>query len=1043
MHASQRRSLAGLPTALAVLAAFAFVAVAPRTTVAKAAVAAPTYNWTSTGVQPRVGVIAFDDAAGSAVLFGGSSGSPYLADTWTWDGTSWTPRNSTPSPSNRYAPVMAYDPDSQTVILFGGEGDNGDLNDTWSWDGTNWTQLSPPNSPPARDSAAMTYDAATGSLVLFGGQDGGALRDTWTWKGGTWTQQDPISPPPGVAGAGGPTMADDVDSAKVLLLTQSCSGTPISCSGDTWSYDVSTSTWTDLGALVEPGLGARMVYDAAIGHVVLFGGRGCNPLCHGGPLLNGTWTWDDTSSSWVKQTLTTSPPARWTHAMVYDPVRQQVFVFGGCCVTSPADPNGTTFADPMGDWWTWDGGTGGWTQGGATASPPPRDFPSMAFDATRQNVVVFGGENGASRADTWTWDGANWTQQSPATSPSSRLDAAMADDPTNHQLVLFGGSTAQDTGTVIGGTWTWDGGAHEWTHQSPADSPAARQGAGMAYDPGTNGVVLFGGEGPNCPGSVPYCDDTWTWDGGTGQWTRQDPQHHPSPRSHFSMAYDAATGQVVLFGGEGCQDRPGALCDDTWIWTGNDWLEQVPTASPPPRYLASMAYDPTNQDVVLFGGLCAGDAFCPPDTWVWDGYDWSQLPTLATPPARYGGGMAFDPTGDAVLFGGWVQDPGADSGSFSFGAKPAVVRILGTPGGTVVTPNPVSSTHPLRTSVTVGTTAGGGLVSVAQPTPNVAPPAAVRFLQAQADVKAPHSKPAAPVTLTFTLDASLVGNRSAVNVFRSTVTRHPAQVGHCSTPGVLSPNPCISSQTRTASGGLRVIVLTTSASASWNFGVPGVSLTVARQGTGTGIVTSQPWGVSCGSVCRAGFPSGAVVTLKAFAAAGSVFTHWAGACAGGTCKLTMSAARAVTAKFVHRPDASIKLPSDSRYRGVGVYNGTGRHQTRSVKAKRTTTKTFDIAVRNAGTGVDGFRIKGGGGTTRFKVVYFAGRTGRTNITSAVEAGTYKLRYLAPNETHYIRMLVTVKDTAKPGTAFKRLVTARSLLAGVADDVVRGVVDVVR
>ena len=70
----------------------------------------------------------------------------------------------------------------------------------------------------------------------------------------------------------------------------------------------------------------------------------------------------------------------------------------------------------------------------------------------------------------------------------------------------------------------------------------------------------------------------------------------------------------------------------------------------------------------------------------------------------------------------------------------------------------------------------------------------------------------------------------------------------------------------------------------------------------------------------------------------------------------MSAQRSASARFVHRPDASIKMSSDGKYRGVGVYNATGMHQTRTVKAKRTTTKTFVIAVRNAGSAGDGFRL---------------------------------------------------------------------------------------
>jgi hypothetical protein len=74
----------------------------------------------------------------------------------------------------------------------------------------------------------------------------------------------------------------------------------------------------------------------------------------------------------------------------------------------------------------------------------------------------------------------------------------------------------------------------------------------MAYDAATGTVVLFGGFA---------FGDTWTWDGTT--WTQQAPPAHPSARSAASMAYDAATGTVVLFGGS--RQINGARAG-TWTW---------------------------------------------------------------------------------------------------------------------------------------------------------------------------------------------------------------------------------------------------------------------------------------------------------------------------------------------------------------------------------------------------------------------------------------------------------------------------------------------
>ncbi len=75
-------------------------------------------------------------------------------------------------------------------------------------------------------------------------------------------------------------------------------------------------------------------------------------------------------------------------------------------------------------------------------------------------------------------------------------------------------------------------------------------------------------------------------------------------------------------------------------------------------------------------------------------------------------------------------------------------------------------------------------------------------------------------------------------------------------------------------------------------------LAVAKSGTGTGTVTSVPSGINCGGTCSANYNSGTSVTLTPAAANGSAFIGWSGACTGsGTCTVTMSAARNVTATF--------------------------------------------------------------------------------------------------------------------------------------------------
>lgn len=74
--------------------------------------------------------------------------------------------------------------------------------------------------------------------------------------------------------------------------------------------------------------------------------------------------------------------------------------------------------------------------------------------------------------------------------------------------------------------------------------------------------------------------------------------------------------------------------------------------------------------------------------------------------------------------------------------------------------------------------------------------------------------------------------------------------------------------------------------------VLGFGLTITKSGSGSGIVTDPTNGINCGVDCSEPFAVGALVTLTAVAAPGSVFIGWSGnGCSGtGTCVVTITAA---------------------------------------------------------------------------------------------------------------------------------------------------------
>src|SRR5437867_3949488 len=106
------------------------------------------------------------------------------------------------------------------------------------------------------------------------------------------------------------------------------------------------------------------------------------------------------------------------------------------------------------------------------------------------------------------------------------------------------------------------------------------------------------------------------------------------------------------------------------------------------------------------------------------------------------------------------------------------------------------------------------------------------------------------------------------------------------------------------------LTLTADTTVTARFNVRRVTLSVSRQGTGGGTVTSSPAGIDCGTACAATYDSGSVVTLTATPAANATFDGWTGGgCAGtGPCTLTLTANTTVTARFsVRRFTLSVTL----------------------------------------------------------------------------------------------------------------------------------------
>jgi len=289
-----------------------------------------------------------------------------------------------------------------------------------------------------------------------------------------------------------------------------------------------------------------------------------------------------------------------------------------------------------------------WVRATAPGEPPRLTFHGMAYHERSGRLVVFGGRRGwapyGASGTTWEWDGRTWLERDPAGSPAAREGLAMAYDAARGRIVLFGGA-AESSGacgspetTMCSDTWEWDGVG--WGRHTPDRVPPARAQAALAYDAARGRTILFGGE-RFIPNGVGYLGDTWEWDGET--WTERVLAEGPSARFGHALAYDPVRERVVLFGG----DDGGVMLADTWEWDGDSWQQAEPRESPRSRRFHALAWDGRHESLLLYAGNDGGPF---DDTWRYDGETWTRLQPPLSPLARAGHAAAWD--GEQVVVGG-------------------------------------------------------------------------------------------------------------------------------------------------------------------------------------------------------------------------------------------------------------------------------------------------------------------------------------------------------------------------------------------------------
>jgi hypothetical protein len=237
----------------------------------------------------------------------------------------------------------------------------------------------------------------------------------------------------------------------------------------------------------------------------------------------------DDPPTWAPIVATgTGPAERYGHSAVYDATHDQMIVFGG---RTPSLSNET---------WALQFATNPptWQKLSPTGSLPGGRLEHVAIlDQPRNRMVIYGGTGNQRYADVWTLSlGATpaWTLAIFASSIGSLTGAVAAFDGAADRMVVFSGYTSTSYPTEL---FALDLATMTWTTPATSPQPGSRWLAAFAFDPATRRGILHGG----VVSTSPSLGDTWELTmSPSPAWTHLPPSPPAAPT--LSSPPDGATG---------------------------------------------------------------------------------------------------------------------------------------------------------------------------------------------------------------------------------------------------------------------------------------------------------------------------------------------------------------------------------------------------------------------------------------------------------------------------------------------------------------------
>lgn len=268
-----------------------------------------------------------------------------------------------------------------------------------------------------------------------------------------------------------------------------------------------------------------------------------------------------------------------------------------------------------------------WTNLTSTLSLAPKErLTQMTWDSSDGYVVLFGGISpGAEQTDTWTFANGTWTNITASTTgaPPSVYLGGMAFDPASGKVVLFGGVSIL-TSTTVNYTWTYH--AKTWTNITSTlhTAPSPRALFSMTTDTTNGEILLFGGT----PSSG-FLKDTWTYKNGTWTNITSSLLIHMPALIYPALSDYPGHGAFLI----GAFNDSGKWTTGTYTFSGGQWTNITSTLSvlPPPPVTGFAFYLPALSGVLEFSTevvLPNGDGTLCACAWLFTSTGWQNVSSL-------------------------------------------------------------------------------------------------------------------------------------------------------------------------------------------------------------------------------------------------------------------------------------------------------------------------------------------------------------------------------------------------------------------------------